>query len=50
MIVKFEILAASMLCRAKLQNRAKFIAGRSSRSVNMDFLQLGFLKVQTFKC
>ena len=29
---KLEILAASMLCSANLHHRAKFRAGRSSRS------------------
>ena len=29
---KFEILTASMLCSANLHHRAKFRAGRSSRS------------------
>jgi len=29
---KFEILTVSMLCSANLQHRAKFRAGRSSRS------------------
>ena len=32
---KFEILTASMLCSANLYHRAKFRAGRSSRSGNM---------------
>ena len=32
---KFEILTASMLCSANLNHRAKFHAGRSSRSGDM---------------
>ena len=32
---KFEILTASMLCSANLHHRAKFRAGRSSRSGDM---------------
>jgi len=32
---KFEILTASMLCSANLYHRAKFRAGRSSRSGDM---------------
>ena len=32
---KFEILTASMLCSANLHHRAKFRAGRSSRSKDM---------------
>ena len=32
---KFEILTASMLCGANLHQRAKFRAGRSSRSGDM---------------
>jgi len=32
---KYEILTASMLCSANLYHRAKFHAGRSSRSRDM---------------
>ena len=32
---KFEIITASMLCIANLHHRAKFRAGRSSRSGDM---------------
>ena len=32
---KFKILTASMLCSANLHHRAKFRAGRSSRSEDM---------------
>ena len=32
---KFEILTISMLCSANLHHRAKFRAGRSSRSGDM---------------